>query len=55
MKRAIRTAVGCGIAFAAAALLGVASGLLTFAALGVFAAPAGAWTLVARVLRATPR
>jgi hypothetical protein len=40
----LRLAAWCGAALAGAALLVVASALLTLASLGVFAAPPGAWT-----------
>jgi hypothetical protein len=40
----MRTVAWCGAALAGAALLVVASALLTLASLGVFATPTGAWT-----------
>ena len=44
VTHALRTVAWCGAAFAGAALLAVASALLTLASLGVFAKPSGAWT-----------
>ena len=45
MTRPMRTVARCGAALAGAALLVIASALLTLASLGVFATPAGAWTM----------
>ena len=44
VTRALRPVAWCGATLAGAALLAVASALLTLASLGVFAKPSGAWT-----------